>query len=369
MKLIHLSSVAVLSVAVLVFLLPRTRLPAQGELDPSIANGALDEANNPQPAMKTLNQVEPRIAINSTNTPGTPGSTYVILNPGSYYLTENLAGEPGKFGLEVHSSHVSIDLMGFSMIGGSSDIPNSEPGILVQGADTTGVSIQNGTLVHWGDGIVSEGSNLTVRNLKFTENGQDGLRAGAFSEVQNCHLRDNGGEGIDLGPSSRVTGAQATGNNYGIVVGATSLVQDCVAHDNTNHGIRLSGAGSRVQSCVTSKNNIGISLDGNGCTAVGNNSSENISAGIASGVLGITQYSDCVIDGNHVTKNGIRGIIITGTDNLIVRNFSQDNPSAYVILTNNQIGTIVSGIEFVGVNGSSGGNLDAIVGPWSNFAR
>ena len=58
-----------------------------------------------------------------------------------------------------------------------------------------------------------------------------------------------------------------------------------------------------------------------------------------------------------------------GTDNIVVRNYSYDNATAFVVLASNQMGTVVSGIDAVGINGSSGGNLDATVGPWSNFAR
>ena len=42
--------------------------------------------------MKTLDQVEARIIVNATNTPGDGTNSYIISAPGSYYLTGNIAG-------------------------------------------------------------------------------------------------------------------------------------------------------------------------------------------------------------------------------------------------------------------------------------
>jgi len=52
---------------------------------------------NPPPGpvastMKTLSEVEPRIAVNSINTPGDADSLFKITQPGSYYLTGNITG-------------------------------------------------------------------------------------------------------------------------------------------------------------------------------------------------------------------------------------------------------------------------------------
>ena len=40
---------------------------------------------------KTLSEVEPRIAINAANTPGNAANLFIINQPGSYYLTGNIA--------------------------------------------------------------------------------------------------------------------------------------------------------------------------------------------------------------------------------------------------------------------------------------
>ena len=87
---------------------------AQGDLDPSQLNGALDAENNPQRSMKTLQQFEPRIPVGSLRTPGDQKSLYRITKSGSYYLTGDLVGVEGKHGIVIAASNVDLDLNGFS---------------------------------------------------------------------------------------------------------------------------------------------------------------------------------------------------------------------------------------------------------------
>lgn len=75
---------------------------------------------NPPPGsigstMKTLVEVEPRVAVQSL--PGSATALHVISEPGSYYLTGNITGVADNRGIEVASDVVSIDLNGFSLVG------------------------------------------------------------------------------------------------------------------------------------------------------------------------------------------------------------------------------------------------------------
>jgi hypothetical protein len=47
---------------------------------------------------KTLSEIEPRIALNQANTPGSASKLFRITQPGSYYLTGNAGrrGLPGR---------------------------------------------------------------------------------------------------------------------------------------------------------------------------------------------------------------------------------------------------------------------------------
>src|SRR5262245_7050708 len=56
---------------------------------------------------KTLAEVEPRVAINAANTPGTGTCLFKITAPGSYYLTGNITGASGRHGIEISSSNVT----------------------------------------------------------------------------------------------------------------------------------------------------------------------------------------------------------------------------------------------------------------------
>jgi len=64
------------------------------------------------PTMKPLDQVEPRVVISTANTPGDADSLFRITQPGSYYLTGNVAGVAGKSGIEVAAADVTIDRIG-----------------------------------------------------------------------------------------------------------------------------------------------------------------------------------------------------------------------------------------------------------------
>src|SRR5678815_1587099 len=87
------------------------------QLSSVLAQGPLTPPGAPAPTMKTLDQVEPRVAINATNTPGDDDSLFKITQPGSYYLTGNITGVAGKHGIEIAASGVTLDLNGFDLVG------------------------------------------------------------------------------------------------------------------------------------------------------------------------------------------------------------------------------------------------------------
>jgi hypothetical protein len=72
------------------------------------------------PTYKTLTEVEPRIAINATNTPGDAGAQFRITTPGSYYLTESFTIPAGKAGIGITVENVTVDLNGFTITSSSS---------------------------------------------------------------------------------------------------------------------------------------------------------------------------------------------------------------------------------------------------------
>ena len=86
--------------------------------DSVFAQGELTPADAPAPTMKSLDQVEARVIVNAANTPGDETNTVIISQPGSYYLTGNITGEPDKHGISVQADDVTLDLNGFALLSG-----------------------------------------------------------------------------------------------------------------------------------------------------------------------------------------------------------------------------------------------------------
>ena len=63
-------------------------------------------------SMKPLSEVEPRIAVSAANTPGDGANLFRITQPGSYYLTGNVAGVAGKNGISIEADCAHGRLVG-----------------------------------------------------------------------------------------------------------------------------------------------------------------------------------------------------------------------------------------------------------------
>lgn len=354
-----------------------------GALAATSLAGELDPPAGPvSPTMKTQVETEPRVIINATNTPGDADSTFKITAPGSYYLTDNITGEPAKHGIEIAADDVSIDLMGFQLIG----VTGSLHGIHVSAPFTFGgPAIRNGSIENWG----SDGVHL---NLAF-----------------RCHLTDvrasGNNNGFFLGEGAVVTRCMAIQNNNGFFLNFACVLSECVATLSTNHGF-LSGAGCILTSCAaTGCGQTGFSVnDGNlisncvatdngtsgigiahestvsGCTVSGNNDHgilANHSCVITNnqastnGGAGIIVFSDgSRIESNHCRNNDV-GIDIDGEANYILRNTCIDNTTNnFDIVTDNRFGEIVNH-TISSTAPASGNSAPGNVGttdPWANFA-
>jgi hypothetical protein len=246
--------------------------------------GPLDPPGGPvAPTHKTLTEVEPRIAINSTNTPGDADSLYKITQPGSYYLTGNLQGVAGKHGIEVATPAagpgVTIDLCGFEMVGlagmGAFDGVTTGAGVL-------NVTVRNGTVRNWGDEGVEIGNGSTAADLAVSGCSGFGIVLGQNSSAQRCRVTSNTAGGIATGGDCTVQSCSAQTNaGGGILAFNGCAVLDCTSNFNTGNGIST-GHTSTVSRCSSVDNTLsGFSVGSN--TTISNcASSFNDSHGFAS---------------------------------------------------------------------------------------
>ncbi|MCG3123113.1 MAG: hypothetical protein GIKADHBN_01522 [Phycisphaerales bacterium] len=329
---------------------------------------------------KTLTEVEPRIAISLTSTPGDADSLFRISQPGSYYLTGNMTGVTAKSGIEIAVSGVTIDLMGFELAG----VAGSFEGIRTSGVGLQGITIRNGSVRNWG----STGINMSTFEVKSgliegvgaSGNGESGIVA-ANSVITRCTAGGNTGDGIGSFTSAVISFCTANGNGRrGIAATQNCEISHCTANGNTSGGI-LAGIGSTVTDCMANSNDsLGISVSFGSvtnCIAKGNSGS-GISAGSGSRVSGctadsndldgITLSSDCVVLNNTCDSNGLSttetgagiratasdnriegnnctdadfGIVCSSAGNIIVRNTCAGNTTNWSLVANNVYGPII----------------------------
>ena len=365
--------------------------------------GDLTPPGPPASSMKTLDEVEPRIPIGPLTTPGDADSIYRITEPGSYYLTGEVVGQAGFYGIQIEASDVTLDLSGFTVRG----VAGARSGMVVAGANRVNVEVANGAFRDWPEFGASVGAETSiVRHVRFIANGFDGLsirsgvvegciarenggsgfRAQQATTFRDCAAEDNLGDGIDSGIISTVVNCVALANGddgvYGgsasTIIGCSSqqnggdgfeiefgsTIVDCGARANSQRGVRA--ADSVVERCVTDSNGLDGVLVTNdsvvrGCLASGNGTDPLGGAGIR--VVG----SDNRIEGNTVLDNDI-GIDIDSTGNLVARNGAAGNAVNYDIIANNKVGVVVIAPNSGGILGSSGGAGLGSVDPWANFS-
>jgi len=252
--------------------------------------GPLEPPGPPgDPTMIPIDQVDPRIPIYTHMLP------FTIEEPGSYYLAENISTTGG--GIIVRANDVTIDLMGFTLEGGTG------PGI--EGVGYYRTTIRNGTIMNWPG---------------------TGIRLGHEAVLSDLNVGFTLASGIEVGTDSRVVGCSAQWNAvHGIIVGTGSIVKGCTASNNTENGIWTSGGnGALISGCFVDNNSKnGIRADGN--TMILDNLVQRSDFNLQYNKAGIWVNGDYNrIEGNTILDNNI-GIDLDGSHNTIARNIVGNN--------------------------------------------
>ncbi len=226
---------------------------------------------------------EPRIPLTQATAPGDETSVFRITQPGSYYLTADLVAPSGKGGILLATSNVSLDLMGFSVIG----TPSLQRGIATaSGGTRQNYTIRNGTVTGWGDGGInlivgsSSTANCLIEDVRALFNTNAGIRVGSSAIVRGCVVSNNAGSGILTGANSIVAGCTVRQNaGAAISAGDRCIIRDCTAGDNALPG--LGGIIARENSLISN------------CTSYRNGSPGNSAIGVFSGTIeGCTAFEN-----------------------------------------------------------------------------
>ena len=331
--------------------------------------GPIDPPAGPvTPTYQTLTEVEPRTAINLTNTPGDATSLFKITQPGSYYLTGNITGVVGKHGIAIAASGVTLDLNGFDLVG----VPamGAFDGVSTTGSFLTNVAVINGSVRNWGHEGVDLGTFLTtncrVEGVLASGNTGNGIITGNGSTVTNCSAYQNTGNGISTSTGCTISNCSAFQNTLnGISTSTGCTVSNCSASFNTGSGISVS-TGCTVTDCIARSNTLDGIVCSSSCIIHGNACSSNGNgAGDGAGIHATS--TDNRIEGNNCTSAD-RGIDVDVAGNIIIRNTCSGNTTDWVIVANNVVGPIldrrapasvaISGFSFVGSLGSTDPNAN-----------
>jgi hypothetical protein len=267
--------------------------------------------------MKTLSEVEPRTAISAANTPGDASSLFVITQPGSYFLTGNIVGVPGKNGVAIAADNVTLDLAGFSIIA---------PAAGATGYGVTCYGLRSNNEVHDGTarGWPSSGVNFNLvtngiaRNLRLLGNG-NGMYAGVGAVVSDCTAINNSGVGFYGGARNVFQRCTADGNSTGEGFDTTEncTFLDCVLI-RCSSGIYPAN-GAMISRCSFYDNTIGARLLSSarvtGClfaSTVQNTDGISINVGAAHDIIEDNTFS--------LTAAGCVGVQFGGTTHTLVRN-------------------------------------------------
>jgi Right handed beta helix region len=282
-------------------------VPAQGPLAPPGAPG---------PAMKTLQEIEPRTPISSL--------PFIINSSGSYYVTTNLFLEgPSLFGICIDANDVMLDLNGFVL-----SAEGDGDAAIVATNPVSNITIRNGTLREWeGTAVSLVGSDF--RLIDVTAIGVDGdsagFQCGDHSVLIRCTAREHLQGGFYVERNSVLEGCRAFNAGFGgFRVGDRTLVKDCVAVDNQYWTGIDAGDHCEIRGCITIGNGF-YGID----AGMGANVVDCLVASNA--YTGIYVQENSLVRSCHLTRNGT-GIFVSGGSHVLLNTLEDSGTTVQAYL-------------------------------------
>jgi hypothetical protein len=182
---------------------------------------------------------------------GTPINTlpFTIDTPGSYYLGRNLSASGTGISIALGVSHVTLDLMGFSITG-------SGFGNGIQIHNSKNVEIRNGTVTGFTYGIIADGHSALAHRI---------INVRSVGNTYGIWLTNTG----HLVKGCEVT----TTTHFGIFIALIGTVTGCTVHMDNGAGVGIMTWGGIISDNVvtgTSNSGTGISVRAPGTVVKGN---------------------------------------------------------------------------------------------------
>jgi hypothetical protein len=316
----------------------------------AFGQGSLTPPGAPAASMKSLDQIQPRTDVLKLGADGF--ASYVITQPGSYFLSTNLVMVSGLRAIEIKTNDVTLDLSGFTISGGD------RPAVF-GGVSVNRIRVFNGHLANVSAGIdfytFASGTNIVVENMQMAGAAGStgfGIIVTEGGHVSQCQVTGfgsaSGGGGINLGDRSVVRDCELQSNYASVALGSLCRVENCLVQKSPNTGINAG------DSSVVLNNQVDFCSQGISCGGNARIENNNCTFCTGTGINIASSFSR--VENNQANFNSFGFNSGVNTTNFVARNTAHGNTNG-----NYSLGSTVAGPTFIG--------LGIVTNhPWANFS-